>query len=267
MNYILSSVILLVVTIIIIYLFSIDNNIDKFKTKLNDTFTIIKSNQINYLNELDASLLLHFLKSQYTHYDNIMIPKRVFYTLDKTNNNYILNNVQIIGFKLHNNIFIENNHIITIKFIPIKNELFVGRYTLFGKNGNYCIENNIPNNVIPSIPEKKISSKKTKHISTNFKQNVTDNHSDVKDITTDVKDITTDVKDITTDVKDITSDIKDITSDIKDITSDIKDIATDVKNITATDVLDMIPDIIHLSSDEEQNYIITPMTRQKNHYA
>ena len=59
MNYILSSVILLVITIIIIYLFSIDNNIDKFKNKLNATFNTIKSNQINYLNEFDLSLLLY----------------------------------------------------------------------------------------------------------------------------------------------------------------------------------------------------------------
>ena len=214
MNYILSSIILLVVTIIIIYLFSIDNNIDKFKNKMKETFTTIKSDKINYLNDTDSSMLLHFLKSYYNTYDNIMIPRKVFYCMDKTNNGYILEEVQIIGFKLQNNTFIENNHTITIKFIPIKNELFVGRYTLFGKNGNFYIElDDKPVDVIVDIPEKKLSKKKNK------------------------------------------SKSNTILSEVKDMN-------------TATDILDMIPDIIHLSSDVEENTDrITTVTPQKNRYA
>jgi len=214
MNYILSSIILLVVTIIIIYLFSIDNNIDKFKNKMKETFTTIKSDKINYLNDIDSSMLLHFLKSYYNTYDNIMIPRRVFYIIDKTNNGYILEDVQIIGFKLQNNTFIENNHTITIKFIPIKNELFVGRYTLFGKNGNFYIElDDKPVDVIVDIPEKKLSKKKSKS-----KKNT-------------------------------------IISEVKDMN-------------TITDILDMIPDIIHLSSDIEENTERnTTVTSQKNRYA
>lgn len=187
MNYILSSVILLVITIIIIYLFSIDNNIDKFKNKLNATFNTIKSNQINYLNEFDLSLLLHFLKLHYTQYNNIMIPRRVFYLLDKKNNVYILQNIQIIGFKLHNDVFIETNHTVTIKFIPIKNELFVGRYTLFGKNGNYYIEDDIS-----QINKSDIKPRK--------KTTMSSQQTDAKELTTDVLDMIPDIIHLSSDI-------------------------------------------------------------------
>ena len=142
MNYIISSIILLVVVLIIIYLFSIDNNIDRFKNKIKDTCTTIKTEKTNYINESDSMILLQFLKSHYNSYDNILIPKKIFYILDK--DEYTMKEFKIIGYKINNtNLFDEVNHTITVKFTPIKNELFIGRYTLFGTNGNYYIETDI----------------------------------------------------------------------------------------------------------------------------
>lgn len=206
MNYIISSIVLLVVIMVIIYLLSIDNNIDKFKNKIVDTFTTIKSKEMNYINESDSVILLHFLKTYYPQYNNIMIPKKIFY--DKfEESGYIMADINIIGYKLVDNIYINTEHIITIKFIPIKNELFIGRYTLFGINGNYYIEkdsnmiqiNEKNTNIIPNIQNKKKSIlRQERPIDTTY---------------------------------------------------------------SATDVLDMIPDIIHLSSNmEEDSEIITTMT-------
>ena len=253
MNYILSSIILLVVTIIIIYLFSIDNNIDKFKNKIKETFTTIKSDKINYLNEIDSSMLLHFLKSYYPNYDNIMIPRRVFYTIDKINNGYILEDIQIIGFKLENNIFTENTHTITVKFIPIKNELFVGRYTLFGKNGNYYIElDNIPEVI---IPEKKLSKKKIKKLNTEEEINVSNNSPNQLVPTLDNDSIQV-------------SRDNDSIQVSRDKQSNLNPTFSEVKDYALTDILDMIPDIIHLSSDVEENTErLTTITPRKNHYA
>ena len=214
MNYIISSIILLVVVLIIIYLFSIDNNIDRFKNKIKDTCKTIKSEKTNYINESDSIILLHFLKTHYNSYDNILIPKKIFYTLDKEGE-YTLKDINIIGYKINNTFsFDEVNHTITIKFIPIKNELFIGRYTLFGTNGNYYIETDINNmhnsnkklqsilvkNKIPVISEKTIEH---------------------------------------------------------------------TNQVTATDILDMIPDIIHLSSDVELETdritTVTPIRKGASH--
>ena len=64
MNYVISSIILLFVVIIIIYILSIDNNIHKFKNKLKELLTVFKSKKVNYLNEKDNSNLLSYIKSQ-----------------------------------------------------------------------------------------------------------------------------------------------------------------------------------------------------------
>ena len=135
MNYIVSSIVLLVIIMIIIYILSIDNNSYKLKNKLKEMFSVAGSKKINYINEKDSLLLLNFLKSHYNNYANVMIPKKIFYIKDEEG--YIMKDVDIITYKFNSNT--SENHTITIKFIPIKNELFIGRYTLFGMNGNYYI--------------------------------------------------------------------------------------------------------------------------------
>lgn len=250
MNYIISSIVLLVITLVIIYLLSIDNNIDKFKNKFKETFSTFKSTEINYLNDIDSSILLHFLKSQYTQYDNIMIPKKVFYTGDKTG--YIMKNIEIIGFTFNNNTFTENKHTITIKFITIKNELFVGRYTLFGQNGNYYIDQPI-NNII----EQPID-----HI--------------IEPIDHIIEPIV--VKKKKTDIK---QPIKSILSNKTKLDKQPNYEHDSLGNlnrhlpraevwseINTTDIFDMIPDILHLSSNlEEDSDIITTLSPQTNQRA
>lgn len=212
MNYIISSIVLLVVVLIIIYLFSIDNNIDRFKNKFKDTCKTIKTEKTNYISENDSMILLQFLKSHYNLYDNILIPKKIFYLLDK--NEYTIKELNIIGYKINDNfLFDEVNHTITMKFIPIKNELFIGRYTLFGINGNYYIETDIND-------QKSKSNKKLQSIIKNTPIESIKNES-------------------------------------------IKNKTEDNPLITATDILDMIPDIIHLSSDERDTERITTVTPVK----
>ena len=209
MNYIISSIVLLVVVLIIIYLFSIDNNIDRFKNKIKDTCTTIKTEKTNYISENDSMILLQFLKSHYNLYDNILIPKKIFYILDK--DEYTLKEINIIGYKINDTFsFDEVKHTITIRFMPIKNELFIGRYTLFGVNGNYYIETDI--NDQQSKSNKKLQSI-IKNTPIESKQN-----------------------------------------------ESIKNKTDDIHLITATDILDMIPDIIHLSTDEKDTERITTVT-------
>ena len=212
MNYIISSIVLLVVVMIIIYLLSIDNNMEKFKNKLKDTFTTIKSKELNYINEMDSMKLLHFLKSYYPQYNNIMIPKKIFYTKIE-DNNYIMTDINIIGYKLENKIYVNIPYTISIKFIPIQNELFIGRYTLFGINGNYYIEKD--STINESLDN----------------NNIIKEESPIKMIKT-----------------------KSILKNDKSYDS----------NYSVTDVLDLIPDIIHLSSDiEEDSVLVTTATESK----
>jgi hypothetical protein len=195
MNYIISSIVLLVVIMIIIYLLSIDNNMEKFKNKLRDTFVTIKSKELNYINQQDSMNLLYFLKSYYPQYNNIMIPKKIFYTkIEDTD--YIMSDINIIGYKLENNIYLNTEHTVNIKFIPIKNELFIGRYTLFGINGNYYIEkdsNDIIKNPDPIIVSEKINTKK--HIKSILKSDITHSVTDVLDLIPDIIHLSSNIED------------------------------------------------------------------------
>jgi len=230
MNYIISSIVLLVVVIIIIYILSIDNNIDKLKNKIKDIFKVAKSKDINYINENDSLILLKYLKTQYGTFDNIMIPKKIFY--NKENDYYIMKNINIIGYKIFKNSITETPQNITIKFIPIKNELFIGQYSLFGLNGNYYIVDidinkttikdnmavklpeNLPENLSENLPENSPSNKPT-----NIENNILENNISENNI---------------------------------------------INDTTINNSSDMIPDIIHLSSDDEDEIIATKKVRFNN---
>jgi len=202
MNYIISSTILLVVISIIIYLFSINNNTHKIKNKISETFHTIKSDKLNYLNNIDTINLLQFLKTYYGQYDNIMIPKKIYYNIDAETNDYIMNNIEIIGYKFNNNIFNETKFAIDIKFIPIKNDLFVGRYCLFGLNGNYMIYDDNSQDPVINTQESVINTQIP--LKSCIKRNNKSND-------------------------------------------------TTIISETKSDIFDMIPDIIHLSTSEKEN--------------
>ncbi len=172
MNYIISSIILLVVILVIIYLLSINNNSDKIKNKFIELYKVITSKKTNYLNNKDSNILLNFIKHNYPVYNNVIISNKIYYT--KNLDTYILNNINMIGYILDsNNKFIEKKHILTIKFIPIKSELFVGNNLLFGINGNFYIETD-------SLNESIIQSK------TIIENSINTNNTDVLDLIPDI---------------------------------------------------------------------------------
>ena len=174
MNYIVSSIVLLVIVIIIIYILSIDNNIDKLRNKFKDIFKVAKSKDINYMNNKDSLILLTYLKKQYNMFDNVMIPKKIFY--NKIDDYYIIKNIDMIGYKITGNNINETSQNISIKFIPINNELFIGQYSLFGLNGNYYIINdsipeNMPKNMSENMP-KNMSENMPKNMPKNIPDNM-----------------------------------------------------------------------------------------------
>ena len=112
MNYIVSSIVLLSIIMIIIYILSIDNNIDKLKNKITELFSVAKSKKINYLNEKDHRNLLNYIKQHFYSDDNVTIPTKIFY--DKTNRGYEMNNIDIICYKYNDSTFLEKPNKINI---------------------------------------------------------------------------------------------------------------------------------------------------------
>jgi hypothetical protein len=137
MNYVVSSIILLFVVLIIIYILSIDNNINKFKNKIKELLTVFKSKKVNYLNEKDNLNLLNYIKSQFNSNDNVTIPTKIFYT--KTEAGYEMNDINIICYKYNMNGFIEQSYKINILFVPFEKENYISNQSLFGLHGNYML--------------------------------------------------------------------------------------------------------------------------------
>ena len=224
MNYIIYSIILLFVILIIIYILSINNNIDKLLNKIKDTFKVIASKKTNYINDNDTSILLKYLKSHFLQYSNIMISKKIFY-IKELDSTYLLKNIEMIGYQLVNNttIFSEKKHTLTIKFIPIKNELFIGQNSLFGINGNfYIVEEN----------DKKLEDK------------IEDKKED-KNLEDKIEDKTIDRY-----LFDKISGKDHILIKGKELANNINsNINCNIEN--DNNILNLIPDIIHLSSEDD----------------
>uniref|UniRef100_A0A6C0HVI4 Uncharacterized protein n=1 Tax=viral metagenome TaxID=1070528 RepID=A0A6C0HVI4_9ZZZZ len=138
MNYIISSIVLLSIIMIIIYILSIDNNMHKLKNKLNELFSVVKSKKVNYLNDKDNKNLLEFIKQNFNSDDNIIIPSKIFY--DKTDNGFEMNNINIICYKYNNNKFDEIPYKINILFVPFEKDNYISNQTLFNLHGNYKLE-------------------------------------------------------------------------------------------------------------------------------
>jgi hypothetical protein len=138
MNFIISSIILLAVIMIIIYILSIDNNIDKLKNKLKEIFSVVKSKKINYLNEKDNKNLLLYIKQHFNSEDNVTIPLKIYY--NKTELGYEMNNINIICYKYINNEFIEIHKMVDILFVPFEKDNYISDQSLFNLYGNYKIK-------------------------------------------------------------------------------------------------------------------------------
>ena len=93
MNYIISSIVLLTVIMIIIYILSIDNNADKLKNKIKELFSVAKSKKNNYLNDKDHKNILNYIKQHFYSDDNVTIPIKIYY--NKTESGYEMNDIDI----------------------------------------------------------------------------------------------------------------------------------------------------------------------------
>ncbi len=222
MNYIISSIVLLSIIMIIVYILSIDNNIDKIKNKMKELFSVVKSKKINYLNEHDNKNLLNYIKTHFKTTDNVTIPTKIFYK--KTDIGYEMNDINIICYQYNNNSFVETPYKISILFVPFEKDNYLSDQTLFGLHGNYRLT--IHNN--ENTP-KQIEKPKEKDIKIPTKPKVQFNTND------------TFIPELNRDYQDSNPDSNHDSN--HDYNHDYND--------TFTDVLDMIPDIIHLSESEE----------------
>ncbi len=137
MNYIISSIILLAIILIIIYILSIDNNTDKLKNKVKEIFNVVKSKKINYLNDKDNLNLLNYIKYHFNSHDNVIIPSKIYY--NKTDRGYEMNDINVVCYKYNNNTFQEIPHIVNVLFVPFEKEHYISDQSLFGLHGNYMI--------------------------------------------------------------------------------------------------------------------------------
>jgi hypothetical protein len=202
---------------IIIYILSIDNNADKFKNKIKEVFSVVKSKKINYLNDKDNKNLLLYIKQHFKYDDNIIIPTKIYY--EKTERGYELNNIHIICYKYINKQFNEISYNINILFVPFEKDNYISDQTLFGLHGHYLLtilDNNID---------------KSKNVSFNDELFIKQEQTKMATSVLPVKPITP------------------IPPKQVQYTKNIN---------TETDILEMIPDIIHLTESEE--YIDTTDT-------
>jgi hypothetical protein len=158
MNYVISSIILLSIVFIIVYILSIDNNIHKVKNKLQEFFTVFKSKEINYLNDKDNINLLNYIKYQFKNNDNVTIPSKIFY--NKTEKGYELNDINIICYKYDKNTFKELPYTINILFVPFEKDNYFSNQTLFGLHGNYMMTIVSGEKQVDLIPNQTIQDKK-----------------------------------------------------------------------------------------------------------
>ena len=214
MNYIVSSIILLAVVLIIIYILSIDNNMEKFSNKLKDIFNSVKSNKLNFLSEKDNVNLLNFIKASFKYDDNVIIPKKIFYT--KTENGYIINDLDIICYKYNVNSFTESPYKVNILFVPFEKDHYMSNQSLLGMHGNYKMD-------IVSF------DKKTMHPNKQENEHFENTSPKVETRVPSEKQT------------------KKVTID----TNDIFISNTNIQSETQNDILDMIPDIIHLTSEDD----------------
>jgi hypothetical protein len=221
MNYIVSSIILLAVILIIIYILSIDNNMEKFSNKLKDIFNSVKSNKLNFLSEKDNVNLLNFIKASFKYDDNVIIPKKIFYT--KTENGFEINDLDIICYKYNVNSFTESPYKVNILFVPFEKDHYMSNQSLLGMHGNYKMD---------IISFDKITRHTNKQENEHF-ENKSDNKSPKVDTRVPSEK----------QAKKVTIDTNDIFISNTNIHSDIND--------TQNDILDMIPDIIHLTSEDD----------------
>jgi hypothetical protein len=192
---------------------------EKFSNKLKDIFNSVKTNKLNFLSEKDNMNLLNFIKSSFKYDDNVIIPKKIFYT--KTEDGYMINDLDIICYKYNVNSFIEKPYKVNILFVPFEKDHYTSNQSLLGMHGNYKMD------IVSS--DKEIMHMKEKE---DF-----DNPPKLEKRVPSEKQA------------------KKVTIDTNDIF-----INPNIQSETQNDILDMIPDIIHLTSEDDTTDTIALIT-------
>lgn len=140
MNYIIFSIILLVIVMIIIYLLSIEHNMNKIKNKGKELVCIFKSKK-DYLNNKDSKNLLEYIKTRFDNNFNIVIPDKIYY--QKTDKGYELNDIDIVCYENilrdHENVLKEHNYTINVLFTPINKNNCTSTYKILGQPGCFIL--------------------------------------------------------------------------------------------------------------------------------
>jgi hypothetical protein len=167
---------------------------DKFKNKIKELFSVVKSKKINYLNENDNKNLLLFIKQNFNSDDNIIIPSKIFY--EKTDNGFEMNNINIICYKYNNNKFDEVPYKINILFVPFEKDNYISNQTLFGLHGNYklsILEDNKKKLVADNNKKTVQFSEKKEIINDTFIKQPPSNSKETTETYTDVLDMIPDI--------------------------------------------------------------------------
>lgn len=210
--------------VLIISIFYVSNKNFKNKTNIffedfkNAIVKIFEKNnnfRIIKLKYIDTQNILKFLQTKFK-YDNILIPKDVTYKIEDKNI-FIFENIEIVGINYKNNQRIITKKNISFKFTPINNNTFISNQDLFGINGHFHLikkNKNKEKNDLLNIAET---------IPQNIPQNISENIPE-------------------TIPQNVTQNILQNDYSVKD---------SEMNSVDTENILNIVPDIIHLTSESE----------------
>jgi len=210
----------LLMIVLIISIFYVSNKNFKNKTNIffedfkNGIIKIFEKNnnfRIIKLKYIDTQNILKFLQTKFK-YDNILIPKDVTYKIEDKNI-FIFENIEIVGINYKNNQRIITKKYISFKFTPINNNTFISNQDLFGINGHFHL-----------IKKNKNKEKNDLlNIAETIPQNISENIAE-------------------TIPQNVTQNILQNDYSVKD---------SEMNSVDTENILNIVPDIIHLTSESE----------------
>mgnify|MGYP001479504924 CR=1 FL=1 len=184
---------------------------EDFKNAIVKIFEKNNNFRIIKLKYIDTQNILKFLKNKFK-YDNILIPKDVTYKIEDKNK-FIFENIEIVGINYKNNQRIITKKNISFKFTPINNNTFISNQDLFGINGHFHL---IKKN---KDKEKNDLLNIAETIPQNISENIPENNP------------------------------KNIPQNILQNDYSVKD--SEMNSVDTENILNIVPDIIHLTSESE----------------
>ena len=184
---------------------------EDFKNAIVKIFEKNNNFRIIKLKYIDTQNILKFLQTKFK-YDNILIPKDVTYKIEDKNI-FIFENIEIVGINYKNNQRIITKKNISFKFTPINNNTFISNQDLFGINGHFHL---IKKN---KDKEKNDLLNIAETIPQNISENIPENNP------------------------------KNIPQNILQNDYSVKD--SEMNSVDTENILNIVPDIIHLTSESE----------------